>query len=260
MFKSILGHSMLTLALCALTPACVAPADPDAGNQLIEPFEPGGDDGAPGGVQFVEVAEESGEAADESSLLGLDGDIRGGSLLAEGVPGMRPEESEKSAGPTSDLVTPYWWGSPYKGGNGGGYFLMGCAEDEIATGIFGRSGSKIDQLGLVCTYLNWDNSFGPTTLRGPVGGSGGNSFLTSCPANHAIIGFGGGSGSLIERLNIICDTIEGTLIKYSGPSVGGWGGTSFSYTAPRGYFLTSLEGQSGSLIDGFRSYYNWVEP
>lgn len=238
MNKKIFSNPVLVLALSALLPACVTPVDPDAGEDPMELT----DDAV--GVE----AEEEAEGSDE--------------VAPEGAPeeGERAGESEKASGGPAEVLTPYTWTSVYTGGYGGGSFTLSCLDGEIATGIFGRSGSMIDQLGLLCTQLNPDNSFGAVTWRGPVGGGGGDFFVSACPTNHAIRGLEGRSGSYINQLRIKCDTLPGTWILYTGPTFGGNGGSPFGYTAPSRYFLTRIVGRSGDLIDGFYSRFNYVAP
>lgn len=70
------------------------------------------------------------------------------------------------------------------------------------SGLIGRSGSYNDQLGIVCSEV-FDNS-NPTTV-GPVGGTGGSEYSSSCPPNTFITSLAGRSGNYIDQLQGSCD-------------------------------------------------------
>ena len=151
------------------------------------------------------------------------------------------------------------WVSPYRGGTGGGYFTLGCPGGEIAVGFHGRSGWYVDQIGLVCAYVNPDGSLGPDDWQGTTGGTGGSFFFSRCPLGYAIGGLAGRSGSYIDQIQPVCRSLSGDAIYY-GPSAGGSGGGAWVDIAPPRHFLTQLMGRSGSYIDAVQAIHHYVTP
>lgn len=113
-----------------------------------------------------------------------------------------------------DRLTPIWktaWGqslltagSSYgSSGSGDTFVQLTCPVDlnYRVSGIYGRSGSKIDQLGVICTTQD-----ALTTYRSPstYGGTGGSSFELTCPSGSFVVGLKGRSGSAIDQLQLVC--------------------------------------------------------
>lgn len=87
------------------------------------------------------------------------------------------------------------------GGNGGSPFgSINCPAGKVAIGFRGRSGARIDKLGLVCGNIDRSNiSF--TAQRG---GNGGSPFTVQCPVNTAIRSFYGRVGARVDALGVFC--------------------------------------------------------
>lgn len=170
------------------------------------------------------------------------------------------ESSRSSEGGNADFtVTSYVWWLPWRGGGGGGGFDISCGPGQIAVGIYGRSGSNIDQIGLICSYVFANGNLSPATLTGTAGGNGGGPFYSQCPLGYGIIGFIGRSGAYVDRIGIVCGPISSTLFWY-GPLYGGWGGGPWTDIVPSRYFVTRLVGRSGGYVDAIQAMARYVSP
>src|SRR5579871_3661398 len=69
----------------------------------------------------------------------------------------------------------YSWIQPV-GGWGGTPSWIGCAPGDLVTGIYGRAGAYIDQIGLFCAHVNADGTMGSSYMTNSWGGSGGSWF------------------------------------------------------------------------------------
>jgi hypothetical protein len=179
---------------------------------------------------------------------------------------------------TFDFQSPSW------GGGGGGGYDMQCPNGQFVTGIFGRSGSRIDRLGLICgtpTFVE-DRSTMPYRYRvdvagagtvGPVGGGGGGDFRYDCPANSIAMRVQGRSGSLLDQFRIECyrweiqesggtwRVVRSTAVAGS-PFYGGGGGGAFDYICPStsGGVPSAMRrafGGSGSEVDRVGVWCTW---
>lgn len=173
---------------------------------------------------------------------------------------MAPRIREPGDGPGAVAVlTDLTWESRYRGGPGEGTYSSACQPGWMAVGLHGRSSDQIDRIGLVCRYLERGGTLGAEDFREAVGGEGGASFLSMCPDGYAIGGLAGRSGDQVNRVQIVCDTLPGTVL-FEGNPVGGTGGAAFVDVAPNRYFLTKLTGRSDARIDGLWAIYSKVDP
>ncbi len=183
--------------------------------------------------------------------------------LGDGVvraPSMAPHLGEPGEGPSAVAVlSDLTWEAPYRGGRGEGVYSSACQPGWMAVGIHGRSSEQIDRIGLVCRYLERDGTLGAEDFRETAGGEGGTSFLSMCPDGYAIGGLAGRSGAQLDRVQIVCDTLPGTVL-FEGNPVGGTGGATFADVAPNRYFLTKVTGRSDAWIDGLWAIYTKVDP
>lgn len=152
----------------------------------------------------------------------------------------------------------------YRGGSGGGWYDVACDYNKVAIGIYGRSGSYVDQVGLVCAPLKENGDLGPYSTSATAGGLGGGPFYTLCPDGQALVGLQGRSGSYVDQLGIQCapvsawsrcGTVQSTY--YAG---GGRGGVAFTDTCPKGYALTSISGRSGAYADAIQGVCTYLQP
>ncbi|PRQ06318.1 hypothetical protein [Enhygromyxa salina] len=142
---------------------------------------------------------------------------------------------------------------PGRGGGGGGPGTLACGAGDVAVGIYGRSGIYIDQLGLTCAYLMDNGSLGPTYDTGTLGGQGGGSFRLICPLGQAIVGFHGGSGTLVDRLGLYCSGVANWRshgsVEYVTSAAGGGGGGSFADLCPSDYVGARINVRTGIYVD-----------
>lgn len=96
------------------------------------------------------------------------------------------------------------------GGGGGGDFSLACPTDHVATGIVGRAGGLIDALGVICSKINMNYTFGSWSpgsagpTLGPAGGGGGSQFSSDCGYNPPAVGLSGRAGTLVDRVGLKC--------------------------------------------------------
>lgn len=128
--------------------------------------------------------------------------------------------------------------SPMFGGTGGSVWGIACTK---LRSIVGRSGTLVDQLGLVCED-------GSAT---PVGGGGGGPFQISCPSGFYASGIYGSSGSLVDSLGLFCKDSSGRVRMTH--TTGGTGGSYFEYECPDRMFLTGFNVRKGSYIDAIQA-------
>jgi len=94
---------------------------------------------------------------------------------------------------------------PIWGGSGGtSSYNLDCGSTGIITGIYGKSGFWIDQVGIICRTVNADGNLGSTYTKGPAGGSGGTASTVQCPSGRILGGLRGAAGSYMEQLDLGC--------------------------------------------------------
>ncbi|WP_437551506.1 hypothetical protein WME97_10005 [Sorangium sp. So ce367] len=151
----------------------------------------------------------------------------------------------------------------YRGGTGGSWFDIPCAHDEVAIGLYGRSGALVDQVGLVCAPLQANGSIGPYSTRGSAGGYGGGPFSTLCPSGEVLVGLEGRSGKYVDQIGIQCAPVDDWCscggVRNGYYAGGGPGGGAFTDTCPKGYVITSLSGRSGSLADAIQGVCTYLQ-
>ncbi len=138
-------------------------------------------------------------------------------------------------------------GGGYIGGNTWGDT---CPWGFVATGLIGRYGALIDQIGLQCSFLNKDGTtiFPGNTKRH--GGSGGEEFTELiCPPNQVLVGVKGKAGDYVDQIYGICASVDGTKNSETG-EVGKPGGVPFdSSVCQDGYVITGYFGRFGQFVD-----------
>ncbi len=153
-----------------------------------------------------------------------------------------PSPPEYALDPNSHIVI------PGGGGNGGSPFTLNCPTNHVVAGFLGRSGSRLDQIQLLCRSLNTDGSLGNSVLTAATGGSGGTGFSISCTGNKMLVSAFGRTGSRVDNLGANCSNVLGTSNSSIGP-VGGSGGTAFLSNCPNNHVITGISGRSGAEID-----------
>jgi hypothetical protein len=161
--------------------------------------------------------------------------------------------------------------SPTWGGGGGSAFNQPCPSGQFVTGILGRSGSRIDSFGVVCSVpaLRTDRAASPyrysvgfqgATTVGPVGTSGGDPFRFDCPSNSVVMRVQGRSGARVDQVRVECyrwDVVQrGTAwvavrsaITGASNFQGGGGGSPFDHLCPENMALHRVSGRAGTELD-----------
>jgi hypothetical protein len=157
------------------------------------------------------------------------------------------------------------------GGGGGSPFNQPCPAGQFVTGIFGRSGSRIDSFGVVCSVpaLLTDRAASPyrysvgfqgATTVGPVGSGGGDPFRFDCPSNSVVMRVQGRSGSRVDQVRVECYrwdvvqrgtawvTVRGAITGASNFQ-GGGGGSPFDHLCPESMALHRISGRAGTELD-----------
>jgi len=139
------------------------------------------------------------------------------------------------------------------GESSGQQYLDRCPRHAVMNGLFGRSGSEVNQLGGVCTQV-WSSGdyvrrTGPAMIlpgRGSV--SAGEDWPgEECPAGQALVGLDLRSGARVDRVRGICADVEKWSNGSSSPTQtrlswhGGTGGTQETYLCERDYFLSGWQ-------------------
>jgi len=117
------------------------------------------------------------------------------------------------------------------GGGGGGSFTIKCPQNDYVTQITGRSGKRLDNIGLKCKG-GWASS---------AGGGGGGAFIHNCPAGYSSVS--GRNGSRVDQVTFNCST--GGSVTRGGGGGGFWG----TFKCLPGWVLSEIFGRSGSEID-----------
>ena len=100
------------------------------------------------------------------------------------------------------------------GGGGGTLFQPACPGNQVVMGMYGRSGSRIDQLNLICGTINVVGSAGSYSISrttngnlATYGGGGGSFFTFTCPDNQIGTGFQIRYGSRLDAASLRCQPI-----------------------------------------------------
>jgi PKD repeat protein len=138
------------------------------------------------------------------------------------------------------------------GGSGGSEsFDEVCPAGTVFAGFRGTSyeSSIIDQLGIMCRRP-WYGEQAFFDLQG-LQLTGGERFSESaCPVPWKAIGVAGRSGSLIDKMGMLCFPPESTSA--IGTAVGGDGGEEFALTCPQSTHAVGIRGRVGDDIDQIR--------
>lgn len=147
--------------------------------------------------------------------------------------------------------------TPAVGGAGGGPFQLACESGEVLAGVYGRSGTLVNQVGLRCIRIDENGAWiGSPIDRGATGAATGTAFTKTCPTNFAISGFRGRAGQFVDQLDFQCRSLTASgKVTGAGQFLGAVGGTGGTAQGPfacstdnPGY---AMYGRSGSSIDSF---------
>jgi hypothetical protein len=147
------------------------------------------------------------------------------------------------------------------------------------TGIHGRSGIYIDQLGEHCGVpavvenrssapFSYSLAISPGAMAAARGGTGGSAFDIRCPSGEIVVSLQGRSGSVVDQIAIVCARFDavgsapgsGFLIDEVGSRIarpataGGTGGSPFMLDCPVGYATGRLNGSHGTFVLGMSTF------
>ncbi len=129
----------------------------------------------------------SGVGADGMILQGL---LVNGSQYVDGIVGVWATRFASST---------LSYGLPH-GASAGGYSQLSCPSQYRITGIYGKSGSGIDSIGIICKTENQAQTYRSATF----GGSAGTSYELSCPAGQFATELNGRAGTYLNQLSLGC--------------------------------------------------------
>jgi hypothetical protein len=160
------------------------------------------------------------------------------------------------------------YSGPVWGGSGGTRsYNLDCGSSGVLVGVYGKTGSWIDQIGLTCRSVAANGTLGSEFTRGPVGGTGGSVKSVKCKSGEVVGGIESWSGSYVEKIRLQCDKWrpEYKRIDYLAPIdsflFGGLGTTGiFGRTpehnpmvrCPRDKVGKALRGKHGAYVDSMK--------
>jgi hypothetical protein len=198
---------------------------------------------------------------------GPEGELPQGSAenteVGSGLP-VAPEEAQLGSTKSELSVSPFTFALGTLGGTGGVPQALNCPPGFVGVGITGRGDRYVDQLALICAYLNVDGSLGALYTTGYTGFWGGNPFTFTCPANQAIVGFHGRADVYLDRVGIHCANIvswkTSPTVQFSSDEWGGWGGGAFDVTALVSSVVTSLNARGDRYVDQIQPIASYLVP
>jgi hypothetical protein len=172
-------------------------------------------------------------------------------------------QTEPVASSQAPLQTTGWtYTLAYRGGGGGTWQSLSCGSGNVLVGLYGRSGSYVDQMGLICAQLHADGTLGPAfdPAWQWAGGWGGSAdYPAQCPPNEYVRGVFGYAGQYLDYIAVLCSGSE----NFEADLGGGWGGNWFgdqNDTCPAGYAMTGFNVRAGSWLDGEQPVCDYLQP
>ncbi|HKP61638.1 MAG TPA: hypothetical protein VJV78_33135 [Polyangiales bacterium] len=98
-----------------------------------------------------------------------------------------------------------------QGGSGGGAFTLRCPTDQTLVGVHGRADWTLQHIGPICGTTSVVQAGNLSDLGNRSGTGGGNVnhfFRRLCPAGHAVKGVRLRTGSIVDRLQLICQRMS----------------------------------------------------
>lgn len=150
--------------------------------------------------------------------------------------------------------------SPVLGSTGGNSFTRTCNANEVMVGVRVHAGSWLDSIAPRCVSVTNAGAWtGAVRTLAPAGGGGGSLVTLDCPRDHAISGFSGRAGTLVDQLRLECRRlVSRNALQIEGAPrrtgrVGGTGGKAFGpFHCPGHLPVTAMRGRSGSYVDQVR--------
>lgn len=147
---------------------------------------------------------------------------------------------------------------------GGSEYIDECPVHQVVVGLNAEIGGSFDRIQVVCGTPRAPMGAGGITIDpGDTlalrGANANTPAQLRCPADTAVIGFGGRAGGLIDQLTLRCSALEvgvdglaPTGVVTETDPVGGTGGTAFDDTdCPAGKLAIGGYIRAGGSVDGF---------
>lgn len=127
---------------------------------------------------------------------------------------------------------------------GGTHYSDQCGTGKLV-GLSVYTGWYLDSVRMIC-----DNGFGGASPEGSwYGGNGGSPRTLQCDDGFVVRGIHGRDGNYVDRIGITCAYEDDPSITYTIGSVGGSGGSQFSFSCPAGTEASGIFGSAGMLVD-----------
>jgi hypothetical protein len=152
-------------------------------------------------------------------IIGYSGTLRNDIYVTQGVPVLQVSSVQPVCGSLhvsqTGLVTRSSRGTLVQRGDAGaaGSWSKACPTNQVVVGIYGHSGTIVDQLGFICATLNGKVSgcsisleIGQITNLDSVGGTGGYAFKEQCPAGMVSSGQNLYSEKWVDSFGLLCST------------------------------------------------------
>jgi hypothetical protein len=111
--------------------------------------------------------------------------------------------------------------------------------------MHGRSGSWVDRIGLMCAPLAGDGTLGPAYQTVAAGGDGGIASSVLCPAGQVLVGLHIWSDSVIYRIDLLCQTVEGwntgSMESNAVPGIGTVQSGAYTVKCPAGAAIRRID-------------------
>jgi hypothetical protein len=167
-------------------------------------------------------------------------------------------------------TTGYDWWLPQRGGNSGSPpEWLGCNPGDVVVGLYASWGDYIERVGLICSTLNQDGSFGPRYTTRILGGSGGKPglFYQQCPDGQAVVAIDGWFGSYVDQYEFTCSPPPFTERTHGWYPLGAAHGGGFAsddchvwQNPTAGYVVDGFNVRHGSWVDALQPRCVYIAP
>jgi len=172
------------------------------------------------------------------------------------------EESGKGGGGLQILGPTYTEGALSPHGGSGGTYTGHVTPAAVIYAVRVSAGQYVDSMSFAWYQpTRYDNLYQSGNAWGSTpsyGGSGGTNYgWWYCPSGTGVIAIRGSSGSLVDRIGVICGNVSNpdpySPYNTYSPLWGGAGGSWFDDRCSAGRLVDSFNVRSGSLIDNLQA-------